>query len=300
MHPPAPAPRPDDEPVDLRRSFIPEELTPLSFTPVYGELSAAQRLRYNQLQALYFTEQILFFETALGRPILDALLREAWPDSLAEGLRQFREEERQHSEMFRRLNLRCAPQLYDRGDFYFIRVPAAWKAALRWAADRPLLFPLFLWLMLLQEERSLFYSRAILRDRAALDPRFVAVHRRHLADEVGHVQWDEELLDALWRRASPLRRTINAKMFAWMLEEFFGAPKRGQLQVVAQLGRECPELRRREPEMRRQLLDLSRDEAFRASLYSRAIVPRTFARFDDAPELRVLSICGYRPQAEVS
>ena len=38
--------------------------------------------------------------------------------------------------------------------------------------------------------------------------------------------------------------------------DFHGAPKRGQLQVVAQLGREFPELKGLEPEMRRQLLDL--------------------------------------------
>ena len=48
--------------------------------------------------------------------------------------------------------------------------------------------------------------------------------------------------------------------------------------------------------MRRQMLDLSADGEYRTSLYSREIVPRTFARFDATPELRTLKICGYRPQ----
>jgi hypothetical protein len=286
--------------VDSGKRFIPEELTPLFHTPSYGGLTESQRRRYNQLHALYFHEQIMFFETALGRGILEALLRRPWPERLAAGLRQFRDEERQHSEMFRRLNRRCAPHLYTDRDFHFLQVPAAWRAVSRWAVDHPLRFPLFFWLMLLQEERSMFYSRAYIKHRQSIEPQFVAAHRLHLADEVGHVRWDEELIDTLWRRAHPVLRRANAKLFAWLLDEFFGTPKRAQLRVIEELGRELPELRPRLPEMRRQLLALSRDEAYRTSLYSRAIVPRTFARFDATPEFRALQICGYRPLPEVA
>src|SRR6185369_384224 len=150
----------EDASVDSGRPFIPAELTPLFHTTCYGDLTEAQRLRYNQLHALYFNEQITFFETSLGQPVLSALLREPWPERLAESLRQFREEERQHTEMFRRLNRLCAPRLYERTDLYFVRVPAFWTGVMRWAVSHPVSLPLFLWLMLLQEERSLYYSRA--------------------------------------------------------------------------------------------------------------------------------------------
>jgi hypothetical protein len=200
--------------------------------------------------------------------------------------------------MFRGLNRRAAPALYAAGDHHFIRLPKASLLVLGWAADRPLLFPLFLWLMLLQEERSIHYSRVYLRNRGGLEPAFVAAHRRHLADEVGHVRWDERLLDTLWTRTPPLRRAVNARLFTWMVEEFFAAPKRGQLAVVDELAREHPELRPRLPRLRAELRALAGDEVFRASLYSRAIVPRTFARFDSAPELRGRSVCGYRPLVE--
>ena len=270
------------------KPFIPSELTPLFHTPVYRELTEGERLRYNQLHALYFNEQIMFFETALGRPILSALLREAWPDRLAEGLRQFQAEELRHTEMFRELNRRLAPHLYGKGDLRFVQVPAFWMAVMKRAVNHPVSLPLLLWLMLLQEERSLYYSRAFLRHPEPLEPAFVEAHRLHLADEAKHVRWDEELLDALWLRAHPLRRAVNAKLFAWMLEEFFGTPKRAQMRVLDELARELPELRGRLPEMRRQMLALSRDEAYRKTLYSREIVPRTFARFDDCPELRAL------------
>ena len=105
------------------KPFIPAELTPLFHTPIYRELTEAQSLRYNQLHALYFNEQIMFFETALGRPILTALLRERWPDRLVDGLRQFVDEELRHTEMFRQLNRRCAPQLYARTATSFRRGP---------------------------------------------------------------------------------------------------------------------------------------------------------------------------------
>lgn len=283
-------------PIDFGKRFIPEAFTPLFYTQSYQELTAQQRLRYNQIHSLYFHEQIMFFETALGRRILQSLLRESWPSRLVEGLRQFLEEERQHTEMFRRLNRRCAPQLYGARDFNFIRAPRGWMAVLDWATDHPLLLRMFVWLMLLQEERSLFYSKGFLAHQGAIEPHFVEVHRRHLADEVGHVRWDEELIDLLWGRTRPLLRRMNARLFAWMLGEFFSTPKRAQLAVVRELARQLPELRPLALLMQRQMLELANDSEYRLSLYSREIVPRTFARLDEWPEFHSLRICGYHPR----
>lgn len=290
------APLREEVPASAGKLFIPVELTPLPHTPSYARLTDRQRLRYNRLQALYFHEQITFFETALGRPVLAALLRRACPPRLVEALRQFREEEIRHTEMFRRLLRRHAPGIYAGRDFHFVQVSPFWAALLRAGVARPETLPLFLWLMLLQEERSVFYSRTYLAHREEIEPSFVEAHRLHLADEARHVRWDEELLDELWERARPLVRTVNARLFAWMLEEFFGAPKRAQLRVVEELAREHPELRGHLPRLRRELLALAGDEPYRRSLYSREIVPRTFARFDSTPEFRSLKICGYRPQ----
>jgi hypothetical protein len=284
--------------VDHRKRFIPEEFTPLYYTSSYRVLTEEQRLRYNQLQAIYFNEQIIFFETAIGRKVLEALLRLSLPPQLTKGLRQFLEEEQQHTEMFRRLNQQCAPQFYGAGHFYFIQPPRAWMAALSWATQHPRLFPMFLWLMLLQEERSLFYSRRVLAQREELEPHFVKTHRTHLADEVGHVRWDEELIESLWQRANPFLRKVNAQLFGWMLGEFFNAPKRAQVRVVHELAREFPALCELEPEMQRQLLALSEDAPYQTSLYSREIVPKAFARFDASPEFQSLELIGYCRRAE--
>jgi len=262
----------------------------LFYTEGYTALTDRQRLRYNQLQGLYFNEQITFFESAVARNVLATLARDPSLGRLAEALRQFGEEEQRHTEMFRELNRRVAPHWYAHRHFHFIRVPRASARLLEAATKHPRLFPMFVWLMLLQEERSLYYSREILRHHDGLDPDFIAVHRAHLADEVDHVRWDEELLDELWAHARRWRRRVNAGAFQWMVREFFHAPKRAQVRVVEEFARERPELLR-------QLRALGQDKRYRASLYSRKMVPRTLARMDAWPEFRtfVAQLSGEEP-----
>jgi hypothetical protein len=279
--------------VDYRKPFIPDRFTPLSYTQSYQELTEEQKLRYNQLHGLYFNEQIMFFEATMGQTVLEALQREPWPFVLSERLRQLREEERQHTEMFRQLNRLGAPHIYARCDFHFVQVPKLWKGVSKWAPRHPLYFPLFVWLMLLQEERSLYYSREFIRQRGLLEPHFVETQQRHMADEAKHVRLDEAMIDVLWTHAAPSLRKINARLFAWMLREFFNTPRRAQLRVVEELVREFPALRPRRREMRRQMLALSQDAEYQTSLYSRSIVPRTFSRFDEWPEFKTLRIPGY-------
>src|SRR5262249_53379540 len=139
--------------------------------------------------------------------------------------------------------------------------------------------------------------REIIRARATLAPEFVALHRRHLADEVHHVRWDGELLDRLWPATSPLVRRANARLFRWLVGEFFNAPKRTSLRVVDGLVAEPPELGPRRAAMRRQMAALAGDAAYHRSLYAPHIVPRSFARFDGAPELHAMRrvLAGYEP-----
>ena len=289
-------------PVDFGRQFIPEHLTPLAHTPIYGQLEPRHRLRYNQLQGLFFNEQIVFFETMIGTGLMQALLREGWPDELRARLEEFWRDELRHTAMFHDLNHRCAPRLYDAGHSYFIRVAPPWMALLRWTTRHPRLFPLYLWLILLQEERSLYYSAQFLRCRDTLEPNFLAAHRAHLLDEAGHVRCDQELLSQWWPRTPPYIRSINARLLAWMVEEFFSAPKRGQLRVVDTLACEFPELRDVLPDLKGQMLALGDDGNYRLSIYSRRITPRSFAHFDEWPELRVLerTMPGYRFSRETA
>ena len=281
--------------IDFDRFFLPEAFTPLYHTPAYAGLTLQQQRRYNQLYALYFNEQIIFFETSLAESVLLPLARSRLPPTLARALATFVEEESRHTRMFRALNHRCAPDLYAHHDFHFIRLSSVHRRSLDWVARRTRRFPLVLWLMLLQEERSMFYARTILRERERLESHFVEVHRVHLADEADHVRWDEELLDHIWNACPPLQRRVNAELFRWLVGEFFNTPKRGGLRVVLQLAAEFTDLGPRLPELRQQVLDLAQSPAYHRSLYSRDIVPRTFARFDRHAEFSRLgrTLYGY-------
>ena len=143
----------------------------------------------------------------------------------------------------------------------------------------------------------MFYAREFLAAADRLEPSFVAVQRRHLADEVGHVRWDEQLLDWIWPALGPRRRRLNARIFAWLMREYFVTPKRSGLRVVRTLVAEYPELRPRWPELRGEMLGLDSNPEFHRSAYSRDATPRSFARFDRTPEFWPMAgaLAGYRP-----
>ena len=249
------------------------------------------------LHALYCHEQIAFFEVSLAANVLGALLREPETRGLADALRDFIAEEKRHTEMFRAVNRLAAPDLYAAGDAHFLRLPAAARAALDFVSRRPRIFPLLLWLMLLQEERALYFGGEFLRNAEALDPLFVETQRRHLADEAGHARCDAELLDRLWPRTHATLRALNARLLGWLVGEFFGPPKRASWRVFEQLAREFPDVRPLLPQLRREMLALRGDAAWLDTLYSRRTVPRTFARFDACPEFASLAgvLPGYAP-----
>lgn len=276
-------------PIDFSRRFIPERLTPLFHTHVYAQLSDVQSMRYNQLHASYFNEQTIFFESAMAQHILRSFVTLKLPDGLANGLRTFIAEEAEHSNMFRELNRQCLPEIYAKGDFHFINVSLFPSVCLQQWVKRANWFPFFLWVLLIQEERALFCAKEFLSETDGLEPHFVATQRRHLADEVGHIQWDEELLDWIWPRIGKTWRDINAYLFGWMMGEYFTTPKRSGLRVVSELLKEFPALQSLWPELRNQMLQLSHNQEFNLLSYSRTVTPKAFARFDQWPEFRSLS-----------
>lgn len=286
--------------VDTTRPFVPATFTPLFYTPLYAELTAEQRLRYNQLHGGYCNEQIMFFEKFIAENVLSGLLRVEAAAPLWPQLRLFLEEERRHARMFRDLNRLCLPRLYAGREFHFVEISFGLKLLLRAVTPRPWFFPLFVWLMLAQEERAVFLGREVLRLKEELDPNFVAVQRAHLADEIGHVRWDQEILAVTWNARKTLFRRVHAALLRAVLREFVITPKRANLRVVAELAREFPELAPRLPEMRRALLALGHSLEWNLSLFSRSIVPRTFALFDRWPEFSTLSrvLRGYEPAGE--
>jgi hypothetical protein len=284
--------------IDFSRWFMPQELTPLFHTALYASLNERQRLRYNQLNALYFNEQTMFFEKSLARNVLGYFLAGSLPEKLKADLVQFLAEEEQHSAMFLNLNRRCAPEIYAERDFYFIQIPPAAARTLGWISKRPRWFPMLLWLMHLQEERALHFGHAFLKSSDEIEVHFLNVQRKHLMDEMGHVRCDEALLEWVWPKTGMLLRQFNARLLAWMIKEYFSTPKRSAIRVVTALVGEFPSLLPQLPELCRQLIALGGNADYRRSLYSTENIPRTFKRFDAWPEFASLmrAMPGYVPQ----
>lgn len=274
--------------VDPGMPFYPAEQTALYFTPLWQELSAKHQLRYTQLYGLYINEQTAFFEESLARTVLPALYNnpKRIGAQLAKNLKEFEADERRHTGWFRRLNNQIEPELFSLTPktYHFIRIPR-WQSFLNETLSRqPWLLPCWIWVMLIQEERSIFISQACIHQRARIEPNFVELHRKHLADEVHHVGWDIELIEILWEKRSHSTRSVNARLFQWMMAEFFTKPKRAARAVVNHLVKEHPELSELHEPLMHQLADLQNDRAYHASLYDRQKLPKTFALFDLYPE----------------
>ena len=105
-----------------------------------------------------------------------------------------------------------------------------------------------------------------------------------MADEVDHVNWDLALLEVLWLPMPSWQRRLHARMFGWMMTEFFTAPKRSGKAVLQALLDEFPELAPLAGELHSGLAGLGNSRDYHAGLYSREVTPRAFAWFDQLPE----------------
>lgn len=274
--------------IDFSLPFFPAKLTALAHVPSWERLDAHHQLRYSQIYALYLNEQTVFFEELLATNVLPALYHR--PDriggDLAYDLRRFEAEERQHSRWFREMNHRVDPSRFrlEEGSYVFIPVDAKMRAVSAWFARQPFAFPCWIPLMLLQEERSISVARECLRKSSQLEPAFLNLHRKHLADEVEHVQWDLRLIERVWLPMPMWKRRLQARLFGAMMSEFFTAPKRAGKAVLQALIDEFPELKSLGSDLHRELGALRNSRDYHASLYSRTMTPRGFALFDELPE----------------
>lgn len=276
--------------IDFSLPFFPVRLTALGQVPSWKLLKQHHQLRYSQLYALYLNEQTVFFEELLAANLLPALY--AQPQrigaDLAEELRSFEAEERRHSRWFREMNRRVDPARFslEEGRYVFIPADARMRAVTAWFARRPFVFPCWIWLMLLQEERSISVARECLARDSGLEPAFVELHRKHLADEVDHVQWDIKLVERVWLPMPMWKRRLQARLFGAMMSEFFTAPKRAGKAVLQALLDEFSELAPLGADLHRELDALGKSRDYHASLYGREITPRAFTLFDELPEFK--------------
>jgi hypothetical protein len=271
-----------------QRRFLPDRLSPLPFTAVWNELRTSEQLRYNQLHGLYFHEQIIFFEQVIIVPMLRALQPRVADAGLRRALDTFVAEEMTHSAGFHALLQTLRPEWYANDWGHFVRLAPATRALLGAMVARPQFFPCFLWLVQLLEERTMFASKLYLAEPAAFPELILALHRQHLADEADHVRWDALLLAQFWNAAPAWLRRGNARLLDWMLGEFIAVPRRAALRVIDALAAEMPDLSVPPPRLKAELLALGRRADFRAAVFGRDSVPRTWKQAAAAPNLETV------------
>jgi hypothetical protein len=268
--------------------YIPEELTPLFFTPGYSKLTNAQRATYNRLHGRYFLEQTIFFEQFLGKQGLQWLAKHAPSADLRAEAQDFITEEDQHSAWFRELLREIEPQTYAKSDFHLLAASRFQGALMSKLSASVSWLPALLWLQLMAEERALHFGRCFIRHAEQIDPRFLAVQRKHLADEPGHIRRDLLFIEWLWPATPSWLRHINARLLEWLLREFFLLPNRSGKRVIMEWLSLHPELEPRRSEILQDWKELEQNSDFMRSLYPLSALPKTAALASRWPELKFM------------
>ena len=202
----------------------------------------------------------------------------------------FRADERRHADAWQRLNALSEPEWYGGGArSALLGVPPLARRVAPLLARQPWAVPAVLWIQLLQEERSIDISRRLLRMPAdAIEPRYAAVYREHLRDEVRHVQLDARLIAHVQARQSPAARRWTAACLRWAVRHFFLRPARSADRLLAILAAEFPDLAGLVPAIRRELRAVADDDRYHAMMYSRTTTPISFGLFDAHPECHAM------------
>lgn len=285
-------------PIDRSRLFICESITPLRYTPVWAELGAEHRLRYNQLTGMMASELILLLETeCLGATL--AAVTATGDEALAAAVGRFAADEQRHAATWRRLNRLSEPAWYATTDYVLCQPSAAVRTLARAIARHPLACPAVFWIQLSQEERSVEISRRCLRVPAdRIEPRYAAAYREHLRDEVRHVQIDCHLIERFYARRSAAVRWLTAALVRPLLGTVFLRPLRSTVRVATVLAGEFPELVPLVPRIRRELAALAAADDYHRMMYSRDSTPTTFAWFDRFTEFHAMRrvLRAYEPE----
>ncbi len=274
------------QPIDPWHDFMPEELTHVFHTPFYSELTPYERRDYNRLSAMALCEQFIFLEDYLLLPTIERLLcspNVSCSDGMTSYLRQFVVEEKRHSEMFWRTLEAASPDRYSERRFVFAKVKSRrWlrKALSLW----PVRMPLWIWLSMLLEERTVFLARRF-SIAANVSPLFKQVFELHMSEEQQHVDLDEILIDAIYRKLPMWLRRLQARLLQRLFRSYVN-PKISPRTVVNTLVDLHPRLA---PWRQKVIAFMNGPEAhlsFRRLNFTKRALPRTCRQLAAFPELR--------------
>lgn len=267
--------------IDRTKPWEPEGLGALWFLPSFASLAPNERLRCNQLHALGVCEQFVWFEQQLIRAVGNVLRAGGLPATLQEALGHFLSEERKHIAMFWRLLEKSAPRWYATRAPRLFGVSRVQQFAMDRMTAHPRTLLAWIWLAVLVEERTLFFSREHMRSArtaaGSIDALHARVHEFHFRDEARHYHLDQHLLTWLYDPEPRWKKDLAAAMFYAMMRAYV-AGARTATRILEQLGREFPHLHAALlPRLRAELGQVARREDYHRRLFSRAALPHSFA-----------------------
>lgn len=275
--------------VQSHHHWAPESITPWFYLPVYTQMSAKLRLRYNQLYALGINEIFTLFESDFVHKILSQLRTEKQMSPLQkEALKYFCEEEVKHSEMFRRLNSAVSPKEYEKDSYRLIHRRSQFgKKILEMITKWPHFFLMWVWMAIFFEERTVMYAKEYIKDSSPLlSPVFKEVHKLHMIEEMRHIQMDELLIDLFYKKSNWFRRKIAALMFKKVIADF-SAPRRMSYSIAEILRKEFQDSESQKliQIALEQLPTLKTNTQFQEKMFGDQAAPRTRALTLQFPEL---------------
>ncbi len=275
--------------IQSEKYFVCPETTPLFYTSLYTDLPREIQLRYNQLTAMANNEITAYFESSLIN-ILSAIQNKYSLDPhLNQYLDYFCEEERDHIQMWLELNAHCWPEVYQEQSAKFVKQPRWTQPLLRWSSTKKSLWPLLLWIMILQEERSVDVAvRSLRMEPEQLEPQFRKVYQHHSADELGHIHADWHLIEMIYSKLSALKKKLYARTFRWAVKEFLITPARLGVEVIKSLIQEFPDLRTQYSLIKEEYSRLDENSDYQEMMYSRSNHPITFQLFDSIKEFHCM------------
>jgi len=294
--------------VDSQRHYFPEILTPLYHCASYRTvLDDSDRKLYNQLYAQYISEQFIFLEDRFLCRVVEGLL--PWAGQVSWDLKRcleiFLEEEVKHTEMFRRLNRLCNPEVYGQSDFRFLQLRPLENKLIETMSKYPKALNFWIWIALLFEEKTIdcfTHYRMQQRDDQAqkVDPLHYQVHQFHMLDEARHVQIDEHLLHYIFNKANPFVRQMNIALLKKTMSNYTNL-KRANIMILEQLCQVQTRLRSQVARLSDEVRAQNGQADYQVAQYSRKNFPKTFSYFDAAPDVRNAMrkvILTYHPQEE--
>ena len=272
---------------------IPEAYTHLHGSRVLAGLPPGVRLRYNQLCGLMAAEQFLAFEEGIICTAMHTMQRHLLGEpAVAAAIGVLIADEQRHAGWFRTLLQTSAPWLYGDREQHFTRLRPAERLVLRLLARQRDGALILLWFIHVIEEHSVALSHAmnhgICPSLGRLDPRFVAVHRAHLGDELAHLEVNSALVTVIWDRLPPWRRRILGKLATVLLRNL-ARPKRANLRVLQHLLREYPELTSQRAALAHAVLVGFRRDAPASDILAPAHHPRSIHAWQERKEFSQLS-----------